>query len=133
VLELCEHHERMIEARLSSRPDLDEIDRGLEHQNQNPVKILTSGPERRIDPPFWASGKLRFEERVPWWDDYHDDAFCIFGHYSNPYRAGRAICVDYGVAKRWSERLPPSFARQFQSKLAALRLPEEVLVFDEAS
>src|SRR5436305_5219596 len=56
----------------------------LELQNRNPVKVLTSGRERRVAVPFEASGKLRYEERVPWWNDYADPEFCIFGHYGAP-------------------------------------------------
>jgi hypothetical protein len=133
ALELHEHHKRIIETNSSSQPGLDEIDRGLAHQNQNPVKVLTSGMERRIDPPFFASGKWRYEERVPWWEDYQDSNRCIFGHYSHPHRHGRAVCVDYGVAKRWTERLAPDFNGSFRHKLGALRLPENEeneVVFD---
>lgn len=118
--------------------DLEEFDRkivrGLEHQNLNPVKVITSGKERRVTTPFEASGKLRYEERVPWWEDYTADPICIFGHYSN-YRgetslSARALCVDFAVAKRWQERMQPSFNGTFRGCLAAVRFPEGCLVFD---
>lgn len=113
---------------------LDEIDRGLEHQNFNPVKVLASGKERRVKTPFVASGKTRYEERVPWWEDYEANPLCVFGHYSN-YRgksplSSRAICVDFAVAKRWQERKRPDFDGTFRGSLAALQLPEGRMVFD---
>ena len=116
----------------------DEIERGLDHQNRNPVKVLTSGKERRVAVPFKASGKLRYEERVRWWDDYGADApLCIFGHYAVPTGAssasGQATCVDFGVANRWKERTTPSFDGTFDFRLAAVRLPERVLMFDDGS
>ena len=113
---------------------LDDIDRGLEHQNLNPVKVLSSGKERRVEPPFFASGKWRHEERVQWWKDYESDQLCVFGHYSN-YRgesslSGRAICADFAVAKRWQERKEPSFDGTFRGCLGAVRFPEGCVVFD---
>src|SRR5436305_10079241 len=85
----------------------------LELQNRNPVKVLTSGRERRVAVPFEASGKLRYEERVPWWNEYADPEVCVFGHYGappgEPHGQGRAVCIDYGVGKRHRERLEPGF------------------------
>jgi hypothetical protein len=63
VLELYHHYARLIEESNACRPGMDEIDRGLDLQNRNPVKVLTSGPERRAAVPFEASGKVRHEER----------------------------------------------------------------------
>lgn len=114
--------------------NLDGIDRELEHQNLNPVKVLSSGKEQRIEPPFYASGKLRHEERVQWWPEYDADQLCIFGHYSI-YRgatnlSGRAICTDFAVAKRWHERKSSSFDGTFRGCLGAIRIPENCVVFD---
>jgi diadenosine tetraphosphatase ApaH/serine/threonine PP2A family protein phosphatase len=110
---------------------LDAIDRGLALQNCNPVKVLTSGLEERSAEPIEAGGKVRHERRVPWWDDY-EDVFCVFGHYAEPDRSplvtGRSFCVDFGVGKRWTERLA---GQRNGCKLAALRFPEKVVVFDE--
>ena len=135
VLSLYNQYAEQIDADHSTRPELDEIDRGLEHQNKNPVKVLTSGKERRIDAPFEASGKMRYEERVQWWNDYDADSFCVFGHYSffkdESVSAGRAMCVDFAVAKRWMERKNPPFDGVFRGKLAAARFPERLLMFDD--
>jgi hypothetical protein len=109
----------------------------LQLQNRNPVKLLTSGPEKKAAEPFETNGKIRHEERVPWWDEYADPEFCIFGHYGappgQPHGHGRAICIDYAVAKRWRERLYPEFRGTFKGKLAAIRFPEKVIVFDDGT
>ena len=129
---LYEQYRRGIEEDHSSSPDMDPIDRRLEHQNLNPVKLLTSGPEERIDPPIEVSGKVRHEGRVAWWEGYSAPEVCVFGHYSLPsslQREGRAVCVDFGVGKRSMERLDHPWI--VKSKLAALRLPERQFVFDD--
>jgi len=132
VVALYNQHHELIEG---SFPDLelDDIDKGLEHQNKNAVKLLSSGPEERTDKPFRASGKTRNERRVEWWNDY-DGKFCVFGHYSipsgKPRGNGSTFCVDYGVGKRWTERRQGK-SHDFKLKLAALRWPERVVVFDD--
>ena len=35
------------------------------------------------------------------------------------------------IAKRWGERIRPNFAGNYVYRLAALRFPEKVLVFDD--
>jgi hypothetical protein len=135
ALELYRRYELLIEKNNSRRTGLDETDRGLDLQNRNPLKVLTSGRERRVATPFEASGKIRHEERVRWWTEYADPEICVFGHYGappgEPHVHGRAICVDYAVANRWKERLGPGFQGTFQGKLAAVRFPEKLIVFDD--
>lgn len=113
--------------------DLNEIDRGLEHQNRNPVKRLTSGPEERSDVPIHSGGKVRNERRVQWWRDYIGP-LCIFGHYSisdgEPRDGNSAFCVDYGVGQRWKERRAGKTSG-FSFRLAAVRFPERLVVFDD--
>ena len=124
----------------------------LAHQNENPVKLLTSGPEARADEPFVSMGKLRHERRVAWWRDYAGP-LCIFGHYWRiqlpnevdgdhlftdvPLQAtlgrGEAMCVDYSVGKRFLERAAPGYEGGYRTRLAALRLPERGLMFDDGS
>ena len=132
VIAFTEQHEDLIEKRIENS-HLDEVDISLEHQNQNPVRRLTSGPEERIHSPFFASGKTRHEQRVQWWNDY-DETFCIFGHYSitdgKPRGNHSSFCIDYGVGKRWTERRQGT-TKGFALKLAALRWPEKLVVFDE--
>jgi hypothetical protein len=114
--------------------DLDGIGRGLEHQNRNPVKVLTSGKERRTEEGFVASGKLRYEERVRWWEEYEAQQLCVFGHYSiyrgETTHSSRAVCADFAVAKRWEERTKQTFDGTFQGCLGAVRFPERCVVFD---
>jgi hypothetical protein len=133
VADFYEEHRHLIEDDQKSRPDLDESARNLGHQNRNPVKVLTSGLERRAAKPFLTGGKMHFEERVDWWEDYCDSQMCIFGHYwatfTNQYRHGAAYCIDFSIGKRWMERRnggPP-----FKTKLAVFRLPEKMLVLDD--
>jgi hypothetical protein len=122
----------------------------LARQNDNPVKLLTSGLEARADEPFEAMGQVRHERRVAWWRDYNAP-LCLFGHYWRillrhevdgdrlftgiPLDAtlghGAAMCIDYSVGKRFMERAALDFAGEFQTRLAALRLPERVLIFDD--
>lgn len=95
-------HRGLIESKLA-RQVLDEVDLGLLHQNENPVKLLTSGPEERSEQPYESGGKIRNERRVHWWDEY-SGTLCISGHYSIPDGQPRgnsaSFCVDYGISKR---------------------------------
>jgi hypothetical protein len=132
VVSLYNQHRDLIESSFPNR-DLDDIDKGLKHQNENPVKLLSSGREARTESPFMSSGKLRNETRVPWWNHYRGP-FCVFGHYSIPADSPRGnpstFCVDYGIGKRWTERRLGK-THGFTLKLGALRWPERAVVFDE--
>ncbi len=139
-----------------SVPFLDAIaDYDEANQKGNPIRVLTSGVERRGVKPFFSSHKWRFVDRVPWWNDYTDDVPVIVGHYwrmaetlgrevvgkGDPYLfAGvdahawhgvrnNVFCVDFSVGGRWRER---STGTEIGShfKLAAMRWPERELVFD---
>jgi len=126
----------------------------------NPLKVLTTGIERACSAPFYAGGKWRFVERVPWWNDYGDAgdeaAAVVIGHYwRNPApdaqkrttrqmenlfgstpplawhgRRANVFCVDYSVGGRWAARRGGTDPQR-QHKLAALRWPERCLVFDD--
>lgn len=135
---LHERYRDLIAVDHELHPELDTVDRRLAHQNRNPVKVLTSGKERRVATPFEASGKLRYEERVPWWDDYGaDEPVCVCGHYAIPAAHSllppQVHCVDYGVAKRWRERQQPDLDGSFELRLAAARFPERVVICDNGS
>jgi hypothetical protein len=135
VKELHDSYHDLIKADNKQHKHFDKIDKGLQHQNCNPAKLLTSGPEERIDAGYWSGGKLCHERRVEWWKNYHDPEICVFGHYAfyshQPKGAARALCLDYGVGERWKERLTFSFDKPFRHKLAALRFPELHIVFDD--
>lgn len=134
AIELYEEHRRRIECEIASSV-LDDVGQSLAHQNGNPVKLLTSGPEERSEKPIDSGGKIRYEQRVPWWRGYRD-VFCVYGHYSvadgEPRGGAAAFCVDYGVGHRWKERCAGKTAN-FSCKLGALRFPEREIVFDGQS
>lgn len=52
-------------------------------QQGNPIKVITSGPERRVPYAriFYAGGKWRFVERVRWWRRYRGRQAVVVGHY----------------------------------------------------
>src|SRR5690606_4315067 len=122
----------------------DPIEVALAHQNDNPIKVVSSGPEGRAGEPFHANGKLREAARVEWWDGYRGP-FCVFGHYwrnappsyqrgpdlfagydlHHCLGAGHAMCIDFAVGARGLVADDADHAR-----LAALRWPERELIFD---
>lgn len=125
-------------------------------QMSNPVRVPTSGVERLADEPFFASGRWRMVERVPWWHDYQDDVPVIFGHYwrwsspagvaafsrgerdlfagaaDNQWLGPRhsAFCVDFSVGVRYRERALYA-GKPFLGRLGAVRWPERELVYDD--
>jgi hypothetical protein len=134
VVELYNKYYSQIDDRIRDS-NLDRVDRGLHHQNDNPVKLLTSGPEERSDTVTTSGGKIRHERRVEWWNEYHN-VFCLFGHYSIlqgvPRTNQSAFCVDFGVGRRWTERESGRITN-FSFKLASVRIPERLVVFDDGS
>jgi hypothetical protein len=128
---------------------------GEAEQMGNPIKVLTSGIERKTEAPFPASGKFRFVERVKWWNEYAGNKPVIVGHYWRKYDESQAAipadapkdlfegiepdqwmglnhnvyCVDFSVglaAHNRAKKLPTDGCR-----LAAVRWPEQVVVFDD--
>ena len=125
-------------------------------QMMNPIKVLTSGVERKGVTPFYSSGKWRFVDRVQWWDSYEDNIPVVIGHYwrrvrkmdraaigkGNPDlfehidplawhgKLKNVFCVDFSVGGRWNERKAGTKVGH-DFKLAALRWPERVLQFDD--
>lgn len=121
-------------------------------QMANPIRVVTSGIERKATRPFFTSGQWRFAERVRWWDEYVEDIPVVVGHYWRQYvpldRAhlgkgdpdlfdgvhplswlgprGRVFCVDYSAGGRYQERLTGQTGAR--TRLALLRWPEQVLV-----
>lgn len=119
----------------------------------NPIRALSSGVEKRIHTPFYAGGRWRGTARCPWWNDYRDDVPVVIGHYwrswlpkNQPVAAERQLlpdsplrwhgaranvfCVDFSVGARWRDRQFPQRYPLQQFRLAALRWPEQTLVFD---
>jgi hypothetical protein len=138
VFTLFHQDKDAIDADHESEPKLDPIDRGPEHQNRNPVKVLTSGKERRVKEPFEASARIRYEERGRCWAEYNaDEPLCVFVHCSisegEACPSPQAYCAGFGVAKRWEERMKPGFDGTFRFGLAATRLPERCVMFDDGN
>ncbi|MFT5442531.1 MAG: hypothetical protein ACI8W3_001575 [Myxococcota bacterium] len=129
------------------------------NQIGNAIKVATSGIERAAQDSFYASGKWRMVERVPWWHDYSGPPVVV-GHYWRRYSPGQArleekanadvfgdtppesalgaersvMCIDYSVGTRFAERKtagPSASGVRFNGCLAALRVPEWELVFDD--
>ena len=127
-------------------------------QMLNPLKVLTSGVERKGLRPFFAGGKWRFADRAAWWDSYDHATPVVVGHYwrrLNPVdraevgkedidlferieplswhgKNANVFCVDFSVGGRWAERKAGT-APGTSYKLAALRWPERTLTFDDGS
>jgi hypothetical protein len=147
VLEVYQRHHDWLSSWLHGRTDMDAVERKLAYQNRNPIKLLTSGPEMRW--PACVHGKKREEKRVPWWEWYGQTPLCVFGHYwrglypgdedlhlfagyepNELLGPGNAFCVDLSAGKRFKERLRDGFDGRSRLHLAALRLPERLLVLD---
>lgn len=128
-------------------------------QMGNPLKVLTSGVERKLTDPskvFRAGGKWRFVERVAWWNEYDEKVPVVIGHYWRSFdsnakadaekaesdlfgsvdplawhgKHNNVFCIDFSVGKRWKERRE-GVTKNYCSKLAALRWPEKTLMFDD--
>lgn len=124
------------------------------YQTANPVRVLTSGLERRSGQPFYASGKWRMVTRVPWWNEYAETPV-IIGHYWRWWSAGgsqlysrgepdlfagagpldwmgvsKAVyCADFSVGARFREIEDGLEPGQF-TRLGAVRWPDNEIVFD---
>ncbi|MBP6562010.1 MAG: metallophosphoesterase [Neisseriaceae bacterium] len=126
------------------------------HQQQaNPLKALTSGIETVAEAPFYASGRWRFTARDTWWHRYQEDTPVVIGHYWRLWGGSQArrvanghlfadvapnqwmgarrnvFCVDYSVGARWRDRKQGVALDDTRFKLAALRWPEQTLMFDD--
>ena len=126
-------------------------------QMGNPLKVLTSGVERKLSHPskvFKAGGKWRFVERVAWWNEYDEKVPVVIGHYWRSFnnnanaeaeesdlfgsvdplawhgKHNNVFCIDFSVGKRWKERRE-GVTKNYRGKLAALRWPEKTLMFDD--
>ncbi len=124
-------------------------------QTLNPMRVVTSGPERVAAAPFWMAGKWRMLDRVQWWDEYTSDVPVIVGHYWRRWepiwasdhasskrnlfeglsradwmgRNGNVFCVDYSVGGRYQERR--NGVTRFATRLMAMRWPERILWSEE--
>jgi len=126
------------------------------YQMSNPLRVLTSGVEQRTAKPFFTGGKWRMVDRVPWWQSYSETTPVIIGHYWRwyyhdmgqifarsekdmfaPYAANEWLgardnvyCVDFSIGGRYKERELGNTS-PWNTRLAAVRWPEQEVVFDE--
>ncbi|MDO4433119.1 MAG: metallophosphoesterase [Alysiella sp.] len=121
--------------------------------SSHPMRALVCGTEKAAAEPFFAGGRWRFSVRDAWWDDYRDNAHVIVGHYWRPWfthmpqpkhRQGmfdfpsnhwhgarkNVFCIDFSVGARWRDRKRNIAPTDSQYRLAAMRWPEKILVFD---
>ena len=112
-------------------------------QNNNPIKVITSGLEKEALHPFLIGGENRYTERILWWKTYQGPPV-IFGHYwrrrgNGPFdiRAtpppylfesisefdwlNQCFCVDYSVGARYVERATEKPVGAMGAYLCALR------------
>mmetsp|Transcript_75553 Transcript_75553/g.233762 ORF Transcript_75553/g.233762 Transcript_75553/m.233762 type:complete len:363 (-) Transcript_75553:57-1145(-) len=74
-------------------PTDDEVDMLL--QNENPVKVVTTGMEVQAAEPFFAGGKMRSLERFKWWEKYDGKGgLVVVGHYWRRRPAAVSVGVD---------------------------------------
>lgn len=124
-------------------------------QMVNPIKVLTSGVEAPAKTPFFVGNRWRFSDRVKWWESYSEKIPVVIGHYWRLYRStlqpdaprytqlfrgippaswhgrlGNVMCIDYSVGARWRDRRNKQSTQGSRFRLAALRWPENILVFD---
>lgn len=137
-------------------PYLDGIaEYNLLHQDKNPIRLLTSGVEKRIVEPFFVGGSWRFCQRFSWWDEYHSEKAVVIGHYWRkikeikkdsklkdesffddlPFNSWHGFkknvfCVDYSVGARFLER-NQNLKLGSNTKLAALSWPDRKLIFED--
>lgn len=126
-----------------------------QYQMGNPLRVLTSGIERRAERSFFAGGRWRRVRRVPWWNDYAGHTPVIVGHYwrwltpegrqryfrgqSDLFEgapadawlgsARRVYCIDFSVGARYRE-IHDGFEPGTFTRLGAVRWPENELVLE---
>jgi hypothetical protein len=126
----------------------------LRRNLDNPVRVLTFGPDRLATQPYYVMERWRMAERDPWWERYTDDVPVIVGHYWRKFEpssgaAGPSMppaidprlpasawmgpkqnvyCVDFSVGARFVERGRGSTS--FRTHLGAVRWPERQLVIE---
>jgi hypothetical protein len=127
----------------------------LRRNLDNPLRVLTFGPDRPSPQPYYVMERWRMAERDPWWERYEDEQPVVVGHYwrqAAPFKWPRlapkmppvfapdlaatawlgprrkVFCVDYSIGARFMERA--NGTTEFETRLGALRWPEQQLVFE---
>lgn len=123
--------------------------RDLFLQNNNPIKVLSSGIEKKASKIMFIGGSARYTSRQHWWKQYQGPRV-IFGHYwrrrsehpieeDNPLDIRKApppyvfsdfssydwlnqsFCVDYSVGARYAERASKNTLGSSGAYLCAFR------------
>ena len=167
ITQAHEYFRKRIVADIEKRDIKDEVEIDLILQNDNPVKVLTTGLEEKTKEPFFAGGRLRTVGRKSWWEspELKLDRMVIIGHYwrrdlsrvhprlSESYPKGfeptggnmfpnykvnqllgpqkKVMCVDYACGVRYEERALQLPDGSLGTSLAALRFPENTLLFED--
>jgi hypothetical protein len=124
-------------------------------QNENPIKVTTSGLEEKADQIFTIGGKSRYTQRALWWESYEGPPV-VFGHYwrrrgTGPYDIRKTpppylfsntpefgwlkqtFCVDYSAGARYVERATEKRMGEMGAYLCAFRTHgnKNSLLFDD--
>lgn len=92
--EYIEHTQKKVEELRANGTELSHDDIEMIWQNENPVKVLTTGMEEPAPEPFFAGGKMRTLTRSPWWRAYDGKAgLVVIGHFWRRRHGG----VDIGI------------------------------------
>ncbi|MAK56752.1 MAG: metallophosphoesterase [Pusillimonas sp.] len=155
-LDAKEKWAKQLEDESDPPPFLDAIaDYEAMQQTFNPLKTLTSGVEKRSEEAFFAGHRWRYSDRINWWMTYSDKVPVVIGHYwrllekQEAFRTPRytrlfsnihplawhgkqhnVFCIDYSVGARWRDRKAKQPIETSRFRLAALRWPENRVVFD---
>ena len=144
----------------SKDSNIQKNERDLFIQNNNPIKMITSGLEI-MGEKFIVHSTPRYTHRKQWWKDYKASQKVIFGHYwrrrthvkQPPYSfdvrrtpppylfeniekyawLGNTFCIDYSVGARYMERGTGRSPGSFNSYLCAMRVTGRSfeLLFDD--
>jgi hypothetical protein len=147
VIDTYERHRQRIERTLDAESVRGEDERELRYQNDNLIKLLTSGRETLSPTAIVINEKPRYRHRDPWWGRTGEVPLTVVGHYwriglpgeqhevaaysvTGPRHAllGRVMCVDYSVGRRFRERIDGPLIGPYLTRLGALRLPERAPV-----
>eukprot|EP00511_Aplanochytrium_stocchinoi_P001834 CAMPEP_0204837936 /NCGR_PEP_ID=MMETSP1346-20131115/29332_1 /ASSEMBLY_ACC=CAM_ASM_000771 /TAXON_ID=215587 /ORGANISM="Aplanochytrium stocchinoi, Strain GSBS06" /LENGTH=353 /DNA_ID=CAMNT_0051973669 /DNA_START=67 /DNA_END=1128 /DNA_ORIENTATION=- len=84
VVELHDLYKKKLVHKIKKEEITDKEEIDLIHQNENPVKVCTSGLEKRVKEKFFAGGKYRTVDRHEWWDEEtsaNSNTLTVIGHY----------------------------------------------------
>ena len=78
-------------------------------QNDNPIKVVTSGLEKSLESnqaPYMAGKKIRYVQRDRWWTTYEGDEIIVCGHY---WRTAPHPNLNTPLSFEDKKDIPPTF------------------------